>query len=76
MFHRRPDRPPRPHRRRPAARRRAEKVRQDADKPLDPGDHGGGDERRGDYGGLLASSQSLVRLSDGQTTPQRGKTPP
>ncbi|MFD3495746.1 ATP-binding protein [Streptomyces sp. NPDC058690] len=56
---------------------RAEKVRQDADKLLKQGDHGGGDEGRDDYGGLLVGSQSLVRLiSDGQITAQRGETPP
>nr|WP_237529083.1 HAMP domain-containing protein [Streptomyces sp. SID5469] len=56
---------------------RAEKVRQDADKLLGQGDHEGADEGRDDYGGLLAGSQSLVRLiSDGQVIAQRGETPP
>ncbi|MEU8795687.1 HAMP domain-containing sensor histidine kinase [Streptomyces sp. NPDC048643] len=55
---------------------RAEKVQHDADKLLKQGDHpradGGGD----DYGGLLAGSQSLVRLiSDGHVLAQRGETP-
>ncbi|MFE9967743.1 ATP-binding protein [Streptomyces sp. NPDC005525] len=56
---------------------RAEKVHQDADKLLGQGDHDSGDDGRDDYGGLLAGSQSLVRLiSDGQVIAQRGETPP
>ncbi|MFE4968927.1 ATP-binding protein [Streptomyces sp. NPDC056660] len=58
---------------------RATKVRQDADKLLDKGDHTGtGTDTGGDdYGGLLAGSQSLVRLIyDGQVIAQRGETPP
>ncbi|MFD3583227.1 ATP-binding protein [Streptomyces sp. NPDC058683] len=58
---------------------RAAKVREDADKLLDQGDHTGtGTDTGGDdYGGLLAGSQSLVRLiSDGQVIAQRGETPP
>ncbi|MCX4782102.1 sensor histidine kinase [Streptomyces sp. NBC_01264] len=60
---------------------RAQKVRQDADKLLGQGDHeddhAEGDEGRDDYGGLLAGSQSLVRLlSDGKVIAQRGDSPP
>lgn len=51
---------------------RALKVHQDADKLLDQGDHPGGD----DYGGLLAGSQSLVRIIFGEhVIAQRGETP-
>ena len=50
---------------------RAEKVRQDADKLLSQGDHADDD-----YGGLLAGSQSLVRLVvDGQIIAERGDQP-
>ncbi|WP_285565468.1 HAMP domain-containing sensor histidine kinase [Streptomyces sp. RTGN2] len=58
---------------------RAEKVHQDADKLLGKGDHadGDGDGGQDDYGGLLAGSQTLVRLiSDGRVIAQRGETPP
>ncbi|MER5753883.1 HAMP domain-containing sensor histidine kinase [Streptomyces sp. NPDC002088] len=57
---------------------RAEKVHQDADKLLGQGEHTGDDDQRDDdYGGLLAGSQSLVRLiTDGHITAQRGETPP
>ncbi|MEU2620627.1 HAMP domain-containing sensor histidine kinase [Streptomyces sp. NPDC007157] len=58
---------------------RATKVHQDAGKLLDQGDHTGTGKEAGgdDYGGLLAGSQSLVRLfSDGQVVAQRGETPP
>lgn len=51
---------------------RTAKVRVDADKLLSGGDHAGGD----DYGGLLAGSQSLVRLlSGGSVVAQRGELP-
>lgn len=77
MFHRRPDRPPRPHRRRPGARRRAEKVRQDADKLLYQGDHGGGDEGREDTAACWPAARAWPAfISDGQITAQRGETLP
>jgi signal transduction histidine kinase len=50
---------------------RAEKVRQDADKLLNQGDHA-----NDEYGGLLAGSQSLVRLVlNGQIIAERGDQP-
>lgn len=55
---------------------RAEKVRQDADKLLSQGDHADGQGADDDYGGLLAGSQSLVRLFQGGTVvAQRGEQP-
>ena len=55
---------------------RAAKVHQDADKLLSQGDRAGTDNGSDDYGGLLAGSQSLVRIiSDGRVVAQRGETP-
>lgn len=56
---------------------RAEKGDQDADKLRDQGGRPSGDEGDGDdYGGLLAGSQSLVRLvSGGKVIAQHGETP-
>jgi two-component system sensor histidine kinase PrrB len=55
---------------------RAVKVHQDADKLLNQGDHSGRDNGADDYGGLLAGSQSLVRIiSHGRVVAQRGETP-
>ncbi|WP_329261448.1 HAMP domain-containing histidine kinase [Streptomyces sp. NBC_01478] len=56
---------------------RAEKGDQDADKLRDQGGHPSGDDGTGDdYGGLLAGSQSLVRLvSGGKVIAQHGETP-
>ena len=60
---------------------RTEKVREDADKLLSGGTGGngvGGADGQGqdDYGGLLAGSQSLVRLiADGKVVAQRGEQP-
>ncbi|MFJ5264671.1 ATP-binding protein [Streptomyces sp. NPDC088387] len=54
---------------------RADKVREDADKLISTGDQAA---TRGndDYGGLLAGSQSLVRLvADGKVIAQRGEQP-
>lgn len=51
---------------------RAEKVRHDATKLLNDGDH-----QNDDYGGLLVGSQSLVRLVlNGQIIAERGDDPP
>ncbi|MGW2963870.1 hypothetical protein ACWDGI_36165 [Streptomyces sp. NPDC001220] len=58
---------------------RATKVHQDVGELLDQGDHTATGEDAGgdDYGGLLAGSQTLVRLvSGGQVVAQRGETPP
>ncbi|MFC1432577.1 ATP-binding protein [Streptacidiphilus sp. N1-3] len=53
----------------------AQKAQQDAEKLLTP-NAGTGQGINDDYGGLLAGSQSLVRLvSDGRITAQRGGTP-
>ena len=60
---------------------RADKVRQDADKLVDQGTgagrpNGTGSNGTDDYGGLLAGSQSLVRIiSGGQVIAERGETP-
>jgi len=56
---------------------RVEKGDQDADKLRDQGDHPSGDgDDSDDYGGLLAGSQSLVRLvSGGKVIAQHGETP-
>ncbi|MER6212155.1 HAMP domain-containing sensor histidine kinase [Streptomyces sp. NPDC001642] len=54
---------------------RASKVREDADKIVSQGD-GADDSGRDDYGGLLAGSQSLVRLVSGdKVIAQRGDEP-
>ncbi|MHA6758301.1 histidine kinase dimerization/phospho-acceptor domain-containing protein [Streptacidiphilus sp. PAMC 29251] len=54
---------------------RTEKVRQDADKLLSQG-NGAGGRGEDDYGGLLAGSQSLVRLiANGKVVAQRGEQP-
>jgi len=54
---------------------RADKAQEDADKLLSKGDGAGGDGGD-DYGGLLAGSQSLVRLiSDGKVIDSRGDQP-
>jgi signal transduction histidine kinase len=55
----------------------AERAGQDVDKLRSQGDHGndGDDGHNDDYGGLLAGSQSLVRLIDGDQIIQRGAQP-
>jgi len=58
---------------------RTEKVRMDTDKLLSGGNDTSTDGQRAgdDYGGLLAGSQSLVRLlSGGRVIAQRGELPP
>ena len=55
---------------------RADKVRQDADKLVDQGTRTDQNNGTDDYGGLLAGSQSLVRIiSDGHVVAERGETP-